>query len=444
MPMFSKSTLPLVLLAAASSFNTINAQGNSPDTPSGAIGGATANSVWYGTGSQSVIWHTRYHGCLAMAAYGNYRETCPRHFTRETLQRQYPGNRNRPFEVVGEWGPTEKYKSEGFMVRVPEMNKILMVFKGVFGWENFNATLSPLLGVGCDSRCMAHTGAIEAWEEVKAATNDMQAIKSHQGDLVWSAAGHGFGGMIMQVAALELKSRGLLFSAQSFGSPPVFNVAAANRWDHLFHSDASQRTVSNRDAVPAKIPYHNKRMPDGTLSNSSYAFVNTGIHVWGNNSIRETAMGTANMYGQNYNICLEGREDPRCGGGNNEADHYFYFTDIGTCCESGWTASYNATFDRLALASDISAYSATATEPRRSVPITSVSHHTTSTLTMTLQPSTTTASVEATSTVGSAVNPQNNAAPPASTLITSAGGIRKSASFGLGSIAILGGVVALF
>lgn len=69
-------------------------------------------------------------------------------------------------------------------------------------------------------------------------------------------------------------------------------------------------------------------MPDGTLSNSSYAFVNTGIHVWGNNSTRETAMGTANMYGQNYNICLDDREDARCAGGNNEADHYFYFTDI--------------------------------------------------------------------------------------------------------------------
>jgi hypothetical protein len=114
------------------------------------------------------------------------------------------------------------------------MNKILMVFKGVFGWENFNATLSPLLGVGCNSTCMAHTGAIEAWQEVKEATNDMQAIKSSQGDLVWSAAGHGFGGMIMQVAALDLKRRGFLFSAQSFGSPPVFNVAAANRWDELF------------------------------------------------------------------------------------------------------------------------------------------------------------------------------------------------------------------
>lgn len=39
-------------------------------------------------------------------------------------------------------------------------------------------------------------------------------------------------------------------------------------------------------------------------------------------------MGTANMYGQNYNICLDGNEDERCAGGDNEADHYFYFTDI--------------------------------------------------------------------------------------------------------------------
>lgn len=171
-----------------------------------------------------------------MAAYGDYRTTCPRHFTYETLQRQYPGNTNEPFEVVGQWGPTPKYKSEGFIVRVPEMNKILMVFKGIYGWENFNATLAPLLGVGCNSTCMAHAGAIEAWEEVKAETNDMAIIKRRQGDLVWSAAGHGFGGCIMQVAALDLKVRGFLFSAQSFGSPPVFNVAAARRWDDLFIS----------------------------------------------------------------------------------------------------------------------------------------------------------------------------------------------------------------
>ena len=169
-----------------------------------------------------------------MSVYGDYESLCPRQFTYESLQHQYPGNQNQPFEVVGRFGPTPIYGAFGFEVLVPEMNKILMVFGGVFGWQNFNATLSPFLGVGCDSTCMAHTGALEAWEEVKAETNDMEVIKRRQGDLVWSAAGHGFGGMVMQVAALDLKSRGFLFSAHSFGSAPVFNQAAARRWDDLF------------------------------------------------------------------------------------------------------------------------------------------------------------------------------------------------------------------
>lgn len=126
-----------------------------------------------------------------MASYGDYETLCPQTFTEQSLQHQYPGNTNQPFEVVGKWGPTPKYKSEGFMVRVPEMNKILMVFQGQYGWQDYPAYLSPFLGVGCDSRCMAHTGALEAWHEVKNATNDMAAIKQHQGSLVWSASGHG-------------------------------------------------------------------------------------------------------------------------------------------------------------------------------------------------------------------------------------------------------------
>lgn len=69
-------------------------------------------------------------------------------------------------------------------------------------------------------------------------------------------------------------------------------------------------------------------MPDGTLSNSSYAFVNTGIHVWTNSSIQEAPMGTSNQYGQNYVYCLFNNEDARCAGGDSEEDHYFYFTDM--------------------------------------------------------------------------------------------------------------------
>jgi hypothetical protein len=61
---------------------------------------------------------------------------------------------------------------EGYMVRVPAMNKILMVFKGQYAWENYNSTLVPFYNVGCDDTCQVHQGALEAWEEVKAWTNE--------------------------------------------------------------------------------------------------------------------------------------------------------------------------------------------------------------------------------------------------------------------------------
>lgn len=64
------------------------------------------------------------HGCLAMAAYGDYNTLCPRQFTYESLQHQYPGNQNQPFEVVGTFGPTPNYGMTGFMVRVSEMNSV--------------------------------------------------------------------------------------------------------------------------------------------------------------------------------------------------------------------------------------------------------------------------------------------------------------------------------
>jgi hypothetical protein len=121
----------------------------------------------------------------------------------------------------------------------------------------------------------------------------------------------------------------------------------------------------------------------------------------------------------------------------------------GTCCESGWTASYNATFDRMALTSDISAYSATATEARLSAPITSVSHPPTRTMTITMQANVTTSSVEATSTIrqqasGSVgVNAQNNAAPP-STSQTSSGIATVGNSLAMSAMAVVAGCVALF
>ncbi|KAH8921854.1 hypothetical protein BT69DRAFT_1351315 [Atractiella rhizophila] len=354
--------------------------GDSGSSGSGKGSGSSGNSTaagetnpWTGVGSASFYWHNRYHGLLAMAAYGDYASLCPLTFTTDSLDRQYPGNTETPFEIVGTWGPTPKYQSEGYMVKVPEMNKILAVFKGQYGWQNYNATLTPLpASVGCSNSsefgvCKAHQGAQEAWAEVKAATNEFEAIKGNQGKLVWSSSGHGFGAMIMQVAAIELKAKGLLFSSHSFGSPPVFNRAAAARWDALFEGDSTQRAVANDDSIPASIPL-------AEADEDGYAFVSTGIHLFGTNP----------MYGQDFVVCEGDTTDSRCAGGDSEADHYFYYTDIGSC-GTGWEATYNQTFNAEALRSDQRVYAASATvslpdEPNTSfAKITTTSHSTTST-----------------------------------------------------------------
>lgn len=66
-----------------------------------------------------------------------------------------------------------------------------MGHSGQYGWQQYPAYLSPFEGIGCNSTCMAHTGALEAWREVQQETNDFQAIKSAQANLVWSISGHG-------------------------------------------------------------------------------------------------------------------------------------------------------------------------------------------------------------------------------------------------------------
>lgn len=55
--------------------------------------------------------------------------------------------------------------------------------------------------------------------------------------------------------------------------------------------DASQRTVANEDSIPASIPFNGKYLANGTVSDSEYAFVGTGIHVYGAGNP---------MYGQHF------------------------------------------------------------------------------------------------------------------------------------------------
>ncbi|KAM0751102.1 alpha/beta-hydrolase [Meredithblackwellia eburnea MCA 4105] len=302
---------------------------------------AQSTDPFAANGSDSLYWHQRYHGLLVMASYGDYNTTCPQSFTEATLQRQYPGNTNPPFTVLGTWGPTPKFRSKGYMVKVPEMNKVVMVFSDVYGWQQeFNNTLVPYTGIGCDDTCMVHSGAYEAWQEVKEITNDMAVMQANRGSLIFSSVGHGFGGMIVQVAALDLRIRNILWSCYTMGSPPVFNQATATLYASLFtwggDVTASQRVVANDDSVPAAIP----------ITDGGYSMVLTGVHLFGTNP----------MYGQNYTDCEYVANNPECLGGSTESDHYFYFTDYGTCGEAGWDATYNTTANQLALQTERNNY----------------------------------------------------------------------------------------
>ncbi|KAI5480233.1 protein of lipase, class 3 family [Pseudohyphozyma bogoriensis] len=308
------------------------------------VGVVKSQGLFTDTGADSFYWHNRYHGLLAMAAYADDPAVaCENTFTSTSLQTNYPDSTEAPFTVLSTWGPTPKYGLSGYNVKVPEMNK------DVVGWENFNATLVPLTGVGCDDTCMAHAGAIEAFQEAQNATNDWQAIKEGQGDKVWSSSGHGFGGMVSQIAAMSLKYRTFAYSSMTFGAPPVFNAAAANAYNELFPAEDSQRSVSHNDSAPASIPIG---------GNSSYTFVNTGVHLFGSNP----------MYGQDYAVCYDPSE-AECGGGDSEADHWFYYTPAGLCGSSTVDDldvdvynTYNATLETEILSSQNASYYATATQ----------------------------------------------------------------------------------
>jgi hypothetical protein len=295
-------------------------------------------------GDATQYWHERYHGILSMAAYGDYTTLCPQFFTQQSLLKSYPNSVELPWTLLSNWGPTASGLT-GFNVMIPEMDKVIMVFGGLYGWENLNMTATPItaLNVGNCDGCTAHAGALKAYLEAKEATNDWEVVKQyvtstgHQ----WSITGHGFGGMVAQIAALDLGWRGLSHWSHSHGAPRVFNPAAAARYNSLYQGEASQRTVANQDSVPGTIP-----------ESADYTMTLSGFHVFGTNV----------TYGMNYANCFTSATDPECLGGNNRTDHDFYYTEIGTC-GGGRSLDYNATAQDAFIASQSSAYYATAVLP---------------------------------------------------------------------------------
>lgn len=187
-----------------------------------------------------------------------------------------------------------------------------MVFRTVPNWQSVNnqpAAINPTLNVGNCDGCTAHGFALQAYLEAKQATNDWAVVKQavaatgHQ----WSVTGWDFGGMVAQVAALDLGWRGLCHWSHSHGAARVFNPAAANVYNQLFQGQAGQRTVANADIVPTIIP-----------ESADYTFTLQGFSITGDGVSNST-------YGMSYEVCYY-EQDPACLGGNNMTDHFFYYT----------------------------------------------------------------------------------------------------------------------
>ncbi|BGP20066.1 hypothetical protein JCM10213_003550 [Rhodosporidiobolus nylandii] len=288
-----------------------------------------------------------YHGLLSMAAYSDDPTTvCAQTFNQAALQSSFPDSTEAPWTLIQTFGPTAS-GTQGFTVVIPEMDKVVIVFRGMFGWEStFNQStvnVGTLLNLGPDcANCTAHAGATQAYLEAKEITNDWELVKyyvnttGHQ----WSITGHSFGGMIAQVASLDLGWRGLSHWSHSHGAARVMNPAAANLFNSLYGGEAGQRTVHNDDIVPTYIP-----------ESEDYTFTLQGFHIVGN--------GTSNStYGYDYEVC-NSATDAACLGGQSYEDHLEYYTPIGFCGNPYYGS--NTTVEDAYAQSASSAFYATAT-----------------------------------------------------------------------------------
>ena len=137
--------------------------------------------------------------------------------------------------------------------------EVVLVFQGLEGWgQQFNHTLIPIndiFNLGCPD-CMAHAGAVQAYLEAKEATSSFiaasqtVAITGHQ----YSVTGHAFGGMVAQVAALDLGWQGQIKWLHSHGSERVFNQASADMISKLFGGWVPRRPYARRSARADSIP----------------------------------------------------------------------------------------------------------------------------------------------------------------------------------------------
>ncbi|BGP51655.1 hypothetical protein JCM10450v2_007605 [Rhodotorula kratochvilovae] len=303
---------------------------------------------------------------LSMSAYSSDPSTvCAQTFDQAALMQSFPDSTAAPWTYLQAFGPTPS-GAEGYTVVIPEMDKVVIVFKGLFGWEStFNQStvnIGTLLNLGdtC-ANCTAHAAATQAYLEAREATNDWELVKYYVNTTgaQWSITGHGYGGMVAQVASIDLGWRGLCHWTHNHGAARVFNAPAARLVNALYGGEAGQRVVANSDPVPTYIP-----------ESEDYTFALQGFHILGN--------GTSNAtYGYDFTVC-DDPSDAACHGdaAGSIDDHLAYYTPIGMCGKPYYGT--NVTVQEAYLSTASQAFYATATSTFVA-PTTEVAPSTTST-----------------------------------------------------------------
>ncbi|CAD6579276.1 MAG: hypothetical protein CYPHOPRED_000844 [Cyphobasidiales sp. Tagirdzhanova-0007] len=287
--------------------------------------------------SDDIIWHDRYHALLAMSAYGAYDTLCPAQtFSEASMLKNFPNSTLVPWTVLERWGPTAS-GAEGFSVVVPEMAKVVQVWKGDYNLEkaldptptsldalNLDYDVKPInfgaLGIAENcADCAVNAFALQGYLEAKAATNNW-AISlarykelSAQQPFYYSIAGHGLGGMHGLISSIVLGTQNISFFTHSYGSPRTFNPSAAALYDSMYGGDNVERAIANGDSFVTAIP-----------QDANHTFTNTGYLWYGYNA----------TYEMNRVVCYEDPENEACmpmQSDTPELDHYFYFTNVGQC-----------------------------------------------------------------------------------------------------------------
>lgn len=277
------------------------------------------------------FWHNRYHALLSMAAYGDYNTLCPNQtFSNASEHKNFPNSTRAPWTVIETWGPTAS-GSEGYTAIVPEMNKVVTVFKGNYDLEqtlDTDVSSWSLIGSGIGSACKTCTVnsfALQGYLEARNATDNWNLTRNayYGSGLVYSITGHGLGGMHALIASVDFNYHDICYYSHNYGTPRTFNEAGATYYNVRFNGEAGERATFNNDVYGDSIP-----------AGPNYYHAGTAFYYYGTNM--------TNVPQPNWNICWDDNndnpDDPACqaqpqpGLNTTSAeDHYYYFTPVGQC-----------------------------------------------------------------------------------------------------------------